>query len=336
MPPVRMTDARWVVIVLRRLESDGIETDPILKQAQLTRRQVSDPDGKIPHGKQAVFLTLAAEALGDECLALHLAEKLDPRQSGALGYVLLNSATLRDALKNWRRYLRVLTEAWDIDFERDGQDVAIVGHLLEPLGVYERQTAEGALSLTLHYCEMITGKKITPKRVEFRHVQPKEAKVVQRRFGCPVRYEQNRAALVLDRAILNHPVEAADNELFKILKSSCHQIIEERPRTKDLAFEVKEVIAQLLPSAQVSMADVARKFGMSSRTLRRRLSDEGLIYRKLVDEVRHKLALKYVSDDRINFKQITYLLGYSDMAGFIHAFRRWTGESPSDYRRKIK
>jgi len=114
----------------------------------------------------------------------------------------------------------------------------------------------------------------------------------------------------------------------------CNQIPGTQPRTKDLAFEVRELITALLPSGQPMIDDVARELGMSSRTLRRRLADQGFIYKEIVEDVRHKLALRYLSDNRINLKQVVYLLGYSDQAAFNYAFRRWTGSSPSDHRRK--
>jgi AraC-like DNA-binding protein len=278
-------------------------------------------------------LTLAAEATGDGCLGLHLSLDVHLRQVGVLGYVLLNSSTLGDALRHLQRYLRVLTEGWEIDLEIDGGEAVLVARMVDPLVKDERQIAEGCMSSLLNTCELITGAKISPIRVEFRH-RPKEARTIERRFGCPVRYGQDRIALFLKRKLLHHAVEAADDELLKILKRHCRQIIGTRPRTKGLAFEVRELITTLLPNGQPMIDDVARELGMSSRTLRRRLADQGLIYKELVEDVRHKLALRYMSDKRINLKQVVYLLGYSDLAAFNHAFRRWTGSSPSQYRRK--
>ena len=73
---------------------------------------------------------------------------------------------------------------------------------------------------------------------------------------------------------------------------------------------------------------------MSSRTLARQLAEQGLTYKGLLDDVRRKLALRYLND-RFSVKQVTYLLGYSHVAAFGHAFRRWTGSSPGQYRRKV-
>ena len=331
-----MTDARWAVLVVERLKAARIATDPILKKAGLTRRQVNDPDAKIPFHKHAALLTLVAEATGDGCFGLHLSLDVHPRQAGVLGYVLLNSSTLSDALRNLQRYHHVLSEGWEFDFKIDGEEAAFLARMVDPLVEDERQVAEGGMSLMLHICEVITETKITPIRVEFRHDKPKEARTIRKRFGCPIRYGQDRVALVLTRKLLDHAVEAADDELLKILKRHCRQILRTRPRTKELAFEAREMITALLPSGQPMIDDVARELGMSSRTLRRRLADQGLIYKQLVEDVRHKLALRYLRDRRIAFKQVVYLLGYSDLAAFNHAFRRWTGSSPSDYRQKCR
>ncbi len=120
MADVRMADARWACLAVERLKEERVLIDPILKKAGLTRRQVSDPDAQIPFHKQAALLTLAAEATGDGCFGLHLSTSIVPKQAGALGYVLLNSATLGDALVNLVRYYRVMTEGPEFDFKVGG------------------------------------------------------------------------------------------------------------------------------------------------------------------------------------------------------------------------
>ena len=331
---MRVADARWAVIAMQRLKAMRIETDPILKAAGLTRRQVSDPDAKIPFHKHAKFLTLAAEATGDSCFGLHASLELHPRQSGVLGYVLLNSASLGDALNHLQRYHRVLSEGWDVEFKIEGERAALIGRIIDPLVKNEQHAAEGALSLLLRFCEVITGEKITPIRVEFRHKKHKAATKVKERFGCPILFGRERVALVFQREVIDHAVQAADDELLKILKRYCRQILGQPTGPKDLSFEVRELITALLPSGQPTIDNVARELGMSARTLRRRLADEGLVYKHLLDDLRQKLALSYLSDKSISLKQVAYLLGYADLAAFNHAFHRWTGASPSTYRKK--
>ncbi len=334
MANIRMVDARWACLTVERLKTERISTDPILKEAGLTRRQASDPDAKIPFHKHATLLTLAAEATGDGCFGLHLGTSLYPKQAGVLGYVLLNSSTLGDALRNLERYYRVLTEGVEIDFRVAGNEGVLMGRIVDPLVQDERQVAEFGAGSTLRFCELITGTKVTPIRVEFRHARPKEARAIKQTLGAPIRYGQERGAFIVSRGLLDLPVDAADNELLKILRRHCRQILGRRPRTNDLAYEARELIATLLPSGQPKFDDVARELGMSSRTLARQLAEQELNYKGLLDDVRHKLALRYLND-RIGIKQVAYLLGYSEVAAFNHAFRRWTNSSPARYRQKI-
>ena len=334
MADVRMVDARWACLTVERLKAERVPTDPILMRAGLTRRQVSDSDARIPFHKHAMLLTLAAEATGDGCFGLHLGTSVILKQAGVLGYVLLNSSTLGDTLRNLQRYHRVLTEGVDIDFKIDGKEATVMGHIVDPLVENERQVAEFGLGLLLHFCESITGTRVSPIRVEFSHPRPKEARTIRQRFGAPIRYGQDRLALVLKRELLDHPAEAADNELLKILRRHCREILGVRPKADDIIFEVQQLITTLLSSGQPKIDAVAQELGMSSRTLARRLAEDGLSYKGLLDKVRRKLALQYLKDKRISPKKVAYLLGYSEVSAFYHAFRRWTGSSPVQHRLK--
>ncbi len=140
--------------------------------------------------------------------------------------------------------------------------------------------------------------------------------------------------MVLDRELLDCPIETADNELLKILKRHCQQILGTRPKADGFVFDVRELITTLLPSGQSKIDTVAQELGMSSRTLTRRLAEDGVTYKGLLDEVRRKLALRYLKDRRIGLKKVAYLLGYSEVSAFYHAFHRWTGSSPVQQRLK--
>ncbi|MDX1401740.1 MAG: AraC family transcriptional regulator ligand-binding domain-containing protein, partial [Kiloniellales bacterium] len=314
MAQVHTVDARWAVFVVKRLKALRIATDPLLKTAGLTRSQATDPDAKIPFHKHAALLTLAAEATGDDCFGINLSLEVRPQQMGVLGYILLNSATLGDALSHLHRYHRVLSDGWDVGLRIEDRSAAILGHIVDPLVENERQAAEIAASLLLRYCQVITGKEITPLGVEFRHPKPKAARRVEQRFLCPVRFGQDRVALILRRQDLDLEASAADNELLKILKRHCREILGRAPGGDDLGFSVRELVTGLLPSGHPKIDEVARELGMSARTLRRRLAAQDLVYRDLVDDVRRRLAIRYLKDERISLKQVTYLLGYSDLA----------------------
>ena len=329
---VRMADARWACLTVERLKEKRTPIDPILKTAHLTRRQVSDPDAQIPFHKHAALLTLSAEATGDGCFGLQLSTSITPKQAGVLGYVLLNSATFGDALMNLVRYYRVMTEGPELDFKVGEKEAMVVNTITDPLVVDERQAVEFGLGVLYRFFQLIIGRDHHLNGVEFQHAKPEEARTVRQVFEAPVRFQRDRSAIVFDAKLLDCPIETADNELLKILKRHCRLILGARPKTDNLVFEVQQLITTLLHSGQPKIDTVARELGMSTRTLTRQLAEDGVTYKILLDEVRRKLALQYMKDRRISVKKVAYLLGYSEVAAFYHAFRRWTGSSPVQYR----
>lgn len=334
MPPVPMIDARWACLVVARLKEERTPLDAILRKAGLTRRQVSDPDARIPYRKHAALLSLAAEATGDGCFGLRLTATIAPKQAGVLGYVLLNSANLGDALANLVRYFHVLTDGLEFDLEVGRKEVVLTNRITDPLVADQRQDVECALGLLYRFCQLITGRQLRLNWVEFPHAEPEAARTVKQVFGAPVRYGQARSAMALDAVLLDCPIETADNELLKILKNHCQLILGTRPKVDDFVFKVQQLITTRLPSGQPKIDDVAREFAMSSRTLTRRLAEYGLTYKGLVEQVRRKLALRYLEDRRISVKHVAYLLGYSEVPAFYHAFQRWTGSSPVQQRQR--
>jgi AraC-like DNA-binding protein len=76
---------------------------------------------------------------------------------------------------------------------------------------------------------------------------------------------------------------------------------------------------------------IARQLGVSRQTLFRRLKAEGITFEKVLDELRHTMALKYLRDKKLSVNETAYLVGFSDPAAFSHAFKRWTGSSPRVY-----
>ena len=138
--------------------------------------------------------------------------------------------------------------------------------------------------------------------------------------------------MVFAVTLLDCPIETADNQLLKILERHCRQILGGRPKVDNFVFEVQQLITTLLTTGQPKIDAAAQELGMSSRTLTRRLAEDGVTYKDLLDEVRRKLAMRYLKDSRISIKNVAYLLGYSEVSAFYHAFRRWTGSSPVQHR----
>ena len=130
------------------------------------------------------------------------------------------------------------------------------------------------------------------------------------------------------------PLIHADPYLNDLLLKNCEAALADRKGdTSQLRTRVENAISSLLPHGRVVVDDVARSLGMSRRTLIRRLSDEELKFTEVFKQLRRDLAVRYLDDPKLQISKIAWLLGFTEVSAFTHAFKRWTGKAPSQMRR---
>src|SRR5215472_13795214 len=128
------------------------------------------------------------------------------------------------------------------------------------------------------------------------------------------------------------PITSGDSHLLQILEAHADDLLSERHITTGLRGLVENQLLSMLPSGRVQIAAVAQQLGMAARSFTRHLAQEGTTFGDILDSLRHSLALRYLKDRRISLQQIAWLLGYSEVGAFNHAFKRWTGTSPGRAR----
>ena len=129
------------------------------------------------------------------------------------------------------------------------------------------------------------------------------------------------------------PLIHADPYLNNLVLKYCEAAItDRRGHVSQLRTRVENAISSLLPHGRVLVEDVARSLGMSERTLARKLSDEGLNFTEILQQLRRDLAVRYLDDHKLHISKIAWLLGFNEVSAFTHAFKRWTGKKPSQIR----
>lgn len=178
------------------------------------------------------------------------------------------------------------------------------------------------------------GERISDVTVLFTHRAPEDLAEYERTFApATVRFGAPFVGFHFDRAWLELPLPAADPNLHAVMAKVADQMLSKMAQTKTVTSDVRRIIRERLSLGVPELADVAAELAMSMRTLARRLESEGTNFRELVDDVRRAVAMECVAYRDIAFSELSYQLGFSYLAVFCRAFRRWTGRTPLAYRR---
>jgi AraC-like DNA-binding protein len=318
------------------LRIHNIDPSPLLRRAGLAKLDPEGQAGRVSALAQSKLLEYAAEALDDGALGLHLAEQADPRDAGILFYVASGAKDVNEGLTLIARYSRIVNEAARIKLIRTPEGGAVEFNIVGMPRHGARQNVEFGLAVFLKGLREVTGRNLRPGRVAFAHSRNSRLREFERFFGCPVEFGRASSEglssdfLEFSNEVLAIPLITADPKLVRALRPFCDLTAKERSTaTGTLRGALEGELEKHLPQGKAQRQKIAGKLGLSTRTLARRLASEGTTYEEVVDQLRRSLALQYIKEKSISLSQIAWLLGYGGSASFNHAFRRWTGRSPS-------
>jgi AraC-like DNA-binding protein len=290
----------------------------------------------VSHRYRNLFLEAAGRLLNDECFGLHLGIDTDPREFGAIYYVFAASETARDAIANLIRYSKVVSSAESYAHVEAPGRVIIAGRPAAGIKGFGRHMFEYEDVVLIAALRKLTGEPISPVSMEFDHHRQSCTDEFERFFGCPVRFGSDRHQITFSEKSLDAPFRTADPYLLNFVRTLCEEALGRRETSSTpLRARAEGVVAELLPKGKATVANVAKALAMSTRTFTRRIADEGTSYAALLDQLRRDLAMRYLEDKDLELTQIAWLLGYSEVSSFYHAFRRWTGTSPKVTRTRL-
>jgi len=309
-------------------QSAGLDLAPILGATGLTVRDIEDENVRLRVATQINCLNLLAEALGDRLLGFHVALTMDLRQTGLLYYVAASSNTLGDAMQGIARWSVMLNEG--IRLETDFGHAFRIG--FEYAGVSrrsDRHQIEAWTTAIVRCCREITGRGLQPVHVSIMHPRIVESAELDGFFGRSVDFNADRDAVFFAGEAAKLPVVNADRYLNRLVVGYCKDVLARRKARSGMTqADVENVIASLLPHGQPRIEDVAQKLRVGTRTLRRKLAAEGVTFARILEDLRFALAKHYLAEQAFSISRIAWLLGYTEVSAFSHAFRRWTGRTP--------
>jgi AraC-like DNA-binding protein len=316
-----------------RAQDAGVDPRVLLRKARLTEEQIREQGVRLTVHQQIAFLNIVAEALQDEFLGVHLAQLPDLRELGLIFYVAASSETLGDALQRAARYSSIVNEGLSLKCFREGD----IRMLFEYVGVTrhsDRHQLEFLMTLVIRLCRQLTGLRVTPTRVRITHRRSnRRGSGLTTYFGRNITFGARADELTFADRLSGIAIKSADPYLNELLVTNGEQALAHR-RTNRGAYRaaVENAIVPLLPHGKVSALLIAMKLGFSRRTSARRLALEGVTFTEVLQNLRHDLAVQYLSDPDLSISRIAWLLGYREISAFTHAFKRWSGNTPRQTR----
>jgi len=316
-----------------RLREFGKDAGPILAQAGTSPEQAYNDSIRLEVSKQIRFLNLAAQELGDELLGFHLGRNFDLREIGLVYYVFASSERLADAIRNAERYSGIMNDGVRLHFRQDDRVATIALDYVNVDRHSDRHQIEFWLVTMMRICRQITDTRLAPRHLRVRHNRDAMPAEFRTFFGTDVEFGAGADEVVFPAPVASLTVAKRDNCLNNLLRRYADEALAARPRHPGrYRSAVEDTLPQLLPHGKASALKVAQQLGMSARTLARKLNAEGVAFADILDQLRSSLAQRYLSERELPISEIGWLLGYREVSSFTHAFRRWTGKTPRQFR----
>ncbi len=328
----RRIPASFALALYEYLDAKELDSDALLSHARPPTDIALNAD--LPIDDWRKLLECASGHLNDPLLGLHLGQTLSLRHVGVLGYVIMASRNLGEALNRLERYQRLVYDVTPMEIRANGSSVELVWDAEH--GRPGPLVDETAITALVHLCRGLTRPEVSPAYVSFINPTPAVIDEYTEFFGCLVEFAQKDTVVRLDMQTLLEPLRTADPAMLTILEEQADTLLARLPDQSPLIDEVRRRIGRLLPEASPEIAPVAKGMGLSVRTLQRQLMLAGTSFLKEVAAVRQEIAERYLRETRLGLVDIALLLGYSEHSAFTRSFIRWTGMTPQAFRSQTK
>ena len=308
----------------------GVDRELLLAASGMTEGMLGNFEARLPLPAYRRLIETGAALTNDPAFALHYAEAIDVSEISVLGLITHASETMIDAFAQINRYTRLITDVASngpnrFTLDRDAEGLWLTDHRADP---------DDFIQLTeMSFARMVCGTRMfgdTPfvLEVHVSHPPPSYAHEYEAVFQAPVKFAAGRNAMRVDERWLTYRVAKQPRFTFGILSAHADRLLKDLQGSDDFAHRIEAVIMPRLHTGAIDLATVANELGVSRQTIFRRLKAENTSYEKLLDNLRHRLALSYFQERRVSVNEVAYLLGYSAPSAFTRAFKRWTGTSP--------
>jgi AraC-like DNA-binding protein len=315
-----------------KLEELGVRAAAVLRRAGLPQGYLDQPRVLLSTEELFALWRSIGEVSSNPAIGLLLGTESKTERFSPVGIAALSSNNFGDAVAQMGRY-KMLTCPEEITQDKDGGEWSIQFRWLLADEAEPPVLNECCFAWVLSVARHGTGTRLSPIRVEF--AQPRaHVKTLERHFGCPVVCGAARNAIVFRTEDAKRSFVTRNAELLAMLAPQFEEELKQEKGDENFVERVRNAIQEKLTGRRPTIDDIAHALHLSSRTMQRRLQEEGSNFQCVLDEARHTLARHYLNNSALELNEAAYLLGYEDGNSFVRAFRTWEGVPPARWRER--
>lgn len=319
--------------------SQGVAEDQLFEQTGFEPSDFQDLDKRLLMSDYVILVHIAKKLTNDDALVLHFCENTNIEKFTIVGLICGSVPTMADALKQLNRFSQLVAET-DLAMKDERFQLQPTQHglMLEdrrtnPNHFYELTEATFG-RFAVEFNRYFTGQPFL-KALYVTHSKPSYAAEYDRIFNVPIHYDSPQNAMLVDPAWLNVEISPTTEYAFGILIKHAEKLLQELKATSSIKGEVEGLLLPKLHTGDANMQWVAAEMSLTRQTLYRKLKSENTNFEILFDELRHKMSLHYLNGKKASVNETAYLVGFADPSSFSKAFKRWTGNSPKQYKQSI-
>lgn len=323
----------YVRALMEFLQLQGVPPEAVCASHRWHELMSLDTSARCEVREWEALMQAAEGVLQDPLLALTMSSEMKPRHAGLMGFLAMTSGTLRDVGSVVVRFHHLLNDIETVQTYQEAHQFVL--EVRQMTCVRSPRLILVTLGSWAWYAKWLTGREDMRFHIDLMQPAPPAIDQHWAFFGGHIRFNQPRNALMGDRAYLKLAVTQQEPLVNRILQQQAQaQLDRLTGRSGTFMGHIERLLKGQLNQGEVTLAALASELNMSPRTVQSRLEASGMIFRTVVDRVRQRQAESYLKDSRMPLVEIALLLGFANQTSFHHAFKRWTGKSPGEFRRQ--
>lgn len=279
------------------------------------------------------LLTTLDQQLQRPALGLEIAQLVEAKHLGIIGYLALSCHTLGEAFIRYHDYHRLIYDGSPLQVQWEGDYLSIAWEDI-PFNMSTQLTDEIAIALMIEFIKanILDLHRVQLHEVHFQHPMSKNIALYEQYFCCKVRFGQAKNQVLMPVGELSTPLKQGDQTLQRLLMQQAEALLEKIPHSTRVDQQLQQAILIGLQKNLFQIEHIAQQMNFSVRQLQRHLQKQGKTYQQRMQEIRCMLAMQYLKDPHLSLQGIAMLLSYSEQSAFQRAFKQWTQLTPQQWR----